>query len=429
MHLALRDSAQSIALRHIFFAERAVAKPAVITSVNAQDFQTIAIIGGGLMGAGIAVTCLFADLDVILIECDDASMAAARNRVSGMLKGAVQRGKLSQLGLEQKFARLHISEDYSAISNADIAIEAVFEDLHVKRAVFKKISDHVKSDTLIATNTSYLDPQEIAIDTEELSRVIGLHFFSPAHIMKLVEIVQTQTTSPTAVATAFSFTRRLHKTGVLSRVCDGFIGNRMLAAYRRQADYLLADGAWPEQIDAAMRAVGLPMGPYELQDLTGLQIAWANRKRQASARDPQERYCDIADRLCDLGRLGQRSGLGWYRYAENSRTPLIDPIVSKVIETIADNAGINRQDFSAKEIQLRLLAILANEGAKIVEQGIAERDADVDVVQISGYGFPRWLGGPLYWASQLGADEVSGILQRVIQQSPNSWVLANRYSA
>ena len=323
-------------------------------------------------------------------------------------------------------ARLSTTDTYAGASDADLAIEAVFEDLDVKRAVFADLAAMMRPDAILATNTSYLDPQLIFAGIPNPERCLGLHFFSPAHVMKLLEIVKTPDTAPEVLATGFALGKRLRKVSVLSGICDGFIGNRMLAAYRREAEYLLADGALPHEVDAAMRAEGLPMGPFELQDLTGLQIAWANRKRQAATRDPAERYEHIADTLCEMDRLGQRSGKGWYRYSEGSRSPERDPEVEALIVDYSAKRGITRRPFSAEEIAQRLLAVLANEGARIVSEGIAERAEDVDMVQLHGYGFPRHRGGPMHLAQSQGWEKTMEIMTLVATESPGSWILATR---
>ncbi len=425
LHLTLRNSEQSVALRHAFFAERLVAKPDAIKNGNVKPFQSIAIVGGGLMGSGIAAACLLAGLEVRMIEVNPQT---GISNVDNLLQSALKRGKIDKAGLQKKMSMLQCSDDYSIAAQCDIAIEAVFEDLAVKQTVFKDLAKHLRSDAIIATNTSYINPLDIAADTDNPSRIVGLHFFSPAHIMKLLEIVRTPHTSTDVLATSFAFAKKLGKTGVLSGICDGFIGNRMLAAYRRQADYLLADGASPLQIDNAMRNYGMPMGPYQLQDLTGLQIGYANRKRLAPTRDPAERYIPIADQLCELERFGQRNGAGWYIYEQGSRQPHNDQKVIDLINEYSRQQNITRQSFDESDIQQRLIAVLANEGARILEEGIAERELDIDMVKIHGYGFPRWRGGPMHAAAQAGDDAIRDALNRVITQSPDSWTLANKYA-
>ncbi|MEQ9695379.1 FAD-dependent oxidoreductase [Shimia sp. SDUM112013] len=423
-HLELRQSAESRALRHAFFAERVVAKPDAIKGAEPRQIDSLVVVGGGLMGAGIATSALNSGLSVTLIERDAEAAATAETRVHGLLEGAVKRGKMTAEAFEARKAAFRAASDYAAAASAPLAIEAVFEDVDVKREVFQKLSAVMDKNAILATNTSYLDPMLIFGGIENQSRCLGLHFFSPAHIMKLLEIVKTPHTSAEVLATGFALGKRLRKVSVLSGICDGFIGNRILAAYRRAADYLLADGALPYQVDAAMRKVGVPMGPYEMQDLTGLQIAWANRKRQAATRDPKERYVTIADQLCEMDRLGQRTGKGWYRYEEGNRTPQRDPEVEDLIVKYSADHGIIRRDFSDEDISGRLLAVMANEGAQIVAEGIAERPADVDMVKIHGYGFPRWRGGPMQYATEIGWQKSQEFMQLVVEESPDSWKIA-----
>ncbi len=429
LHLELRDSDQSVALRHVFFAERAVSKPDAIKDVAANQVEYVTVVGGGLMGAGISAACLNAGFKVHLLEVDNQSANDAKERVSDLLAGALKRGKITQRVFEKQIKSFSCGSDYHAANNTDIAIEAVFEDLAVKKQVFKKLAEHISADAVLATNTSYLDPELIAEGISYPERIVGLHFFSPAHIMKLLEIVRTRTTSAEVLATSFEFAKRLRKVGVLSGVCDGFIGNRILAAYRRQGDYLLADGATPAQVDAAMRAYGMPMGPYELQDLTGLQIGWANRKRQQPDRSPDERYVSIADTLCEQERFGQRAGRGWYRYQANDRTPIVDDEVTQVIKDYSTRQGIVRRSYTEQEIQNSMIAVMANEGMRILDEGIAERASDIDMVKIHGYGFPRWRGGPMHAAQVQGHGTVIKWLNEVDRQSPNSWVIASCFGS
>ncbi|WP_420395313.1 FAD-dependent oxidoreductase [Nioella sp.] len=423
-HLEMRAGAESRALRHAFFAERQVMKPKAIAGATPRELSHVAVVGGGLMGAGIAASCLSAGLRVTLIERSAEEASAAQGRVEGLVAGALKRGKISQSQYESQMTAFTAVDNYAAASGVDLAIEAVFEDLAVKQAVFKELAKHLSLDAILATNTSYLDPRQIFADIPNKARCLGLHFFSPAHVMKLVEIVDTPQTDPDVLATGFQLAKRLRKIAVLSGICDGFIGNRMLSAYRREAEYLLADGALPHEVDAAMRGFGMPMGPFELQDLTGLQIAWANRKRQAETRDPAERYESIADTLCEMGRLGQRSGKGWYAYVEGSRTPQRDPEVEALIVAYSAKRGISRRTYTEKDIRDRLLAVYANEGARIVEEGIAEDFAAVDMVKLHGYGFPRWRGGPMHYAAQVGWAGMARVMAEVAGESPGSWVMA-----
>jgi len=423
-HLELRNSAESRALRHAFFAERQVSKPAAIAGATPRVIQNIAVVGGGLMGAGIATAALNAGLKVTMIERDQVAAQAGRENVKSLLDGALKRGKITPELHKLRLANFSATDNYANAANAELAIEAVFEDVAVKQAVFGQLAAVMADDAILATNTSYLDPALIFDGVKNPWRCIGLHFFSPAHIMKLLEIVKLPDTSAEVLATGFALGKTMRKTPVLSGICDGFIGNRMLAAYRRAADYILADGALPYQVDAAMREFGMPMGPYELQDLTGLQIAWANRKRQAVRRDPSERYIPFGDLLCEQGHLGQRSGRGWYIYSEGSRQPVRDPEVEKMITDYAADLGIVRRNFTAKDIYSRLMAVLANEGAMIIQEGIAEGAAAIDTVQTSGYGFPRWRGGPMQYASETGWQETAKTMQQVAKESAGSWRMA-----
>ncbi|WP_166417670.1 FAD-dependent oxidoreductase [Cochlodiniinecator piscidefendens] len=426
LHLKMRVGVESKALRHAFFAEREVQKPKAIDGAVARDIRHAAIVGGGLMGAGIATAMLGAGLQVTIIERDTAAAAAANARVAGLLEGGLKRGKISQSKFAQQLGQLTCASGYDAASTADLAIEAVFEDIEVKRAVFAELSAIMPQDAILATNTSYIDPEQIFAATHNQSRCVGLHFFSPAHVMKLLEIVRLPSTAPDVLATAVSLGKRMRKVPVLSGICDGFIGNRMLATYRRAADYLLADGALPYEIDAAMRGFGMPMGPYELQDLTGLQISWANRKRLAPMRDPNERYIPVADQLCEMDRFGQRSGKGWYKYEVGNRAPFRDAEVESLILEHSKSEGISRREYTPAQITKRILAVMANEGARIVDEGIAEAESHIDMVQIHGYGFPRWRGGPMHYASEIGWTETHRNMEKVARESPGSWSLAKR---
>lgn len=425
-HLQMRSSAEFRALRHVFMAERQVAKPALIADGKVREVNKVAVVGGGLMGSGIAFSVLLSGFEVALIERNEAGMEMARSSIVSLVDGAKARGKLDAIASEELETRLTISVDDADIIGSNLAIEAVYEDLEVKRDVFRRLADLLDEEAILASNTSYLDPNRFMSGIANPERLLGMHFFSPAHIMKLVEVIVLNETARETLATGFAFVKKLRKTPVLSRVCDGFIGNRILSAYRRQADYLLVDGATPRQIDSAMKDFGMPMGPYEMQDMAGLQIAWQNRKRQDRMRPADMRYVDIGDQLCESGRFGQRSGHGWYRYEKGCRTPIEDPFVISLIERSAAAHGINRQTFKDEEIVKRCLAVMVNEGALLVEEGIAERDLDVDVVEILGYGFPRWRGGPLHYANEIGWAFVAKAMQDVMLQSPNSWDLADR---
>ncbi|MEL6640120.1 MAG: 3-hydroxyacyl-CoA dehydrogenase NAD-binding domain-containing protein [Pseudomonadota bacterium] len=426
LHLQLRGSAESQALRHIFFAERSTAKPAVVDGVRPANFQHVAIVGGGLMGSGIAATCLNAGLSVTTVEQNSDAAVTARQSIVRLLEGGLSRGKMTRDQFESRCASLVTTDNFADAASVDLAIEAVFEDLDLKRSVFAALAQVVRPDAVLATNTSYLDPNEIFAGVPNLGRCLGLHFFSPAHIMKLLEVIRTDETNQETLASAFALAKALRKTPVLAGVCDGFIGNRILTAYRRAAEYLLADGALPHDIDSAMRAFGMALGPFETQDQSGLQIAMANRRRQDETRDPNERYIPILDRLCAMDRLGKRSGAGWYSYAKG-KTPQRDHYVEQLIKDYSAEVGITRRSFREEDIQMQLLTAMANEGARIVEEGIAESDSAVDVVKIAGYGFPRWRGGPMHWAEAQGAKTIQQTLAKMNGASPSSWSVALRY--
>lgn len=397
--LRLRAGEQSTALRHIFFAERSVSKIPAAEGAKPRSLKTVGVIGGGTMGAGIAAACLLAGLGVCLIERDDAACAAASDRIRGTLEGSAKRGLLSADGLAAALERLSVGSDYGALAEADLVIEAVFEDMDVKKTVFAELDRVTRPDAVLASNTSYLDVNEIARATADPSRVIGLHFFSPAHVMKLLELVVTDTAAPDVLATGLALGKALRKITVPAGVCDGFIGNRIMSAYRRECDYMIEDGALPAQVDSAMTAFGFPMGVFAMQDLAGLDIAWAMRKRQAATRPADQRYVEIADRLCEQGRLGRKTGKGWYDYSAD-KSGETDPEVTALIESESARRGITRADFTDEQIIDRILGVMQREGAMILEEGIAQSADAIDVVMVNGYGFPRWKGGPMFMAAQ-----------------------------
>jgi 3-hydroxyacyl-CoA dehydrogenase len=408
----LRNSGQARALRHIFFAEREIAKIPEADAKPAAIAQ-LGVVGGGLMGTGIAVAALLAGLPVTLVERDQAAADLARERALGLLKASVERGKLASSDYDAIVAgRLKTTAAYVDLASADLVIEAAFEDMEVKQAIFRELDKATKPEAVLASNTSYLDVGAIAQITRRPQKVIGLHFFSPAHIMKLLEVVVPQDAAAESVATGFALGRKLGKIAVRAGVCDGFIGNRILSAYRKQAEYLMEDGAAPAEIDAAFRQFGLPMGVFEMQDMAGLDIIWANRKAQASRRDPEERYVRIVDLICERGRFGRKTGSGYYSYA--SKTPAPDDETLAIIAGERRRKGIVSRNFTADEIMDRILLAMINEGARILDEGIALRSSDIDVVLVNGYGFPRWRGGPMFMADELGSAEV---LRRIEAQA------------
>lgn len=394
LFLDLKADPQSLALRHIFFAERATTKIPTIKGITPNPITQIGVIGGGTMGAGIAAACLLSGLSVTMVERDDAALSLGMTRTKDVLADSLKRGLISQDKHDAMVANFSGALDYTALATADLVIEAVFEDMDVKKAVFEALDQACKPDAILATNTSYLDVDLIAQSVTDPSRVIGLHFFSPAHIMKLLELVIPKSASSKTIATGVALGKRLGKITVPAGVCDGFIGNRIMSAYRRTCDYQIEDGALPETVDAAMREFGFAMGIYEMQDLAGLDISWAMRKRRATTRDPQERYVDIADKLCELGRFGRKTEAGWYRYEDGKAS--MDPDVTALILDASKRNGITRQTISKDEIMALILETMRTESAAILAEGIAESANDIDVVMVNGYGFPRWKGGPLF---------------------------------
>lgn len=392
--LKLRGSAEAAALRHIFFAERNTASSIRSLGAEPVDLAHVGVIGGGTMGAGIATALLLASSSVILIERDEAATEAARRRIAETLGASAARGAIAQTDIEPMLARLTTATDYASLGACHLIIEAVFEDLAVKAEVFNRLEDVVQPGTILATNTSYLDVDRIAAGTRHPENVLGLHFFSPAHVMKLLEIVRGKESGPVALATGLALAKRLKKIPVVAGVCDGFIGNRIMSAYRRDCEFMLEEGALPQDIDAAMRGFGFAMGIYEVQDLSGLDIAWAMRKRRAATRPPEERYSRISDRLCEAGRLGRKTGAGFYDYSAGK--PMPSPFVEVVILEESAARGFTRRSFTPEEIMERILTVMRAEGEAILAEGIAESASDIDVVMITGYGFPRHRGGPMF---------------------------------
>ncbi|MBN3792456.1 3-hydroxyacyl-CoA dehydrogenase, partial [Burkholderia sp. Ac-20353] len=379
------------------------------------------VVGGGTMGAGIAVAALDAGLPVTMIERDDAALARGRAHVGKVYDGLVAKGRMTPAAHAERLARLNGSTSYDALAQADVVIEAVFEDLAVKQAVFAELARVCKPGAVLATNTSYLDIDQIAASIDRPSDVIGLHFFSPANIMKLLEIVVPARVSPEVVATAFALAKQLKKTPVRAGVCDGFIGNRILAVYRTAADYLMEDGASPYQIDRAVREFGFPMGPFQVVDLAGGDIGWASRKRRAPTRNPRARYVGISDRLCERGWFGQKTGRGYYLYPDGARSGMPDPEVEAIVADERAKSGVTPRTFTDDEILRRYLAAMINEGANVVHEKIALRPLDVDAVFLHGYGFPRYRGGPMHYADTIGLANVLADIRAFAKEDPLFW--------
>jgi 3-hydroxyacyl-CoA dehydrogenase len=378
-----------------------------------RPVRHVGVVGGGTMGAGIAVALLQAGLTMTLVERDDAALQAGGQRIRTVFDGMVTKGRLTAEEAGQMLGRLRPSTALADLAPVDLAIEAVYEDMAVKLGVLAELDRHCRPGAILATNTSYLDVNAMAEAISRPADVIGLHFFSPAHVMRLLEVVLTDHVAPDVVATALDLAQRLRKVAVCARVCDGFIGNRILAVYRAAADHMVEDGASPYEIDAMARAFGFPMGPYEVSDLAGGDIGWATRKRRAATRDPRARYVAIADRLCENGWFGQKTGRGWYRYAPGSRQGTPCPDVMAIIEAERGKAGITPRRFTEAEMQTRYLCAMVNEGLRVVGEGIALQPSDVDVVMAHGYGFPKDKGGPMAWADTQGLETVLAHIGRL----------------
>lgn len=407
--LELRSSAQAAALRHAFFAERAAPRPPELAGVVPHDIRSAAVIGGGTMGAGIAAALRDAGLPVVLVERDKAAVERGLANMRSIFEGLAKRGRITPEVATERMAGVVGTDDYGLLADTDLVIEAVFEDLAIKRAVFARLSEVCRPDAVLATNTSYLDPGQINQDLAKPERFLGLHFFSPAHVMKLLEIVPTKTTAPEVLATGFALARLLGKIPVRAGICDGFIGNRILKVTRAQSERLLLSGATPATVDAALRAFGLPMGPFEAQDLGGLDIAAFQRKAARERGDLP--FAPIADRLCAIERFGQKSGGGWYDYQPGNRTPQPSDTVAAIIAEEA--VGQTQRAWDEASIADAVILPMVNEATRILDEGVAVRAADIDLVKIHGYGFPRWRGGPMQYAEARGLDAVVAVLDRL----------------
>ena len=415
--LRLVASDQSKAQRHAFFAEREVTKiPDVPKETPARAVARGAVIGCGTMGGGIAMNFANANIPVTLFDVSQDALEKGLGIIRQNYAATVAKGRLSQEEMDTRLDLISTTLDYADLRQADVVIEAVFEEMELKKEVFGQLDAACKPEAVLATNTSTLDVNEIAAATSRPGQVIGTHFFSPANVMQLMENVRGDRTSAETIATIMRLSKTLGKVGVLVGVCDGFVGNRMLYAYRRQADFLLEEGALPQQIDKVLYDFGMPMGPYAMGDLAGLDVGWRIRTRQAATRPPHVRYSTVADRVCELGRFGQKTGAGWFRYAPGSRTPIADTEIEQLVVSISAERGITRREISDQEILERCLYPLVNEGAKILEEGVALRASDVDIVWLYGYGFPRYRGGPMFWADLVGVKTIYDVMSRLYDQ-------------
>ena len=412
LFMQLIVSPESRALRHAFFGERAASKiPDVPGDTPTRKVDSVAVIGAGTMGGGIAMNFLNAGVPVTLLETKQEALDRGVATIRKNYEGTVKRGKLTAEKLESRMALLKPTLSYDDVKAADLVIEAVFEEMGVKESVFRKLDQVAKPGAILASNTSTLDVNKIAGFTKRPQDVVGMHFFSPANVMKLLEVVRGAKTAKDVLATVMQAAKKIRKTAVVSGVCDGFIGNRMVEQYLRQALFLLEEGASPQQVDAAMEKFGFAMGPFRMSDLAGNDIGWAIRKRRYQEK-PNVIYSRIADRLCELGRFGQKTGTGWYRYESGRRDALPDPVVDEVIAAYRKEKGITPRRLGHDEIVERCVLALVNEGARILEEGIASRASDIDMVYLTGYGFPVHRGGPMLYADMTGLYNVVRTMER-----------------
>lgn len=403
----------SKSLRHAFFAERAASKVKdVPDDTPVREIRSAAVIGAGTMGGGIAMNFVNVGIPVKVLEVSQEAIDRGFGIIRKNYAATVTKGRLTQEAMDKRMGLLTGVNSYDDLKDVDIIVEAVFEQMDVKQEVFRKIDAVAKPGAILATNTSTLDIDQIAAVTKRPQDVIGLHFFSPANVMRLLEIVRGAKTAKDVIATSMKLARTIKKVGVLVGVCDGFVGNRMVHAYFREAGFLLEEGALPQQVDRVLEDFGFAMGPFRVGDLAGLDIGWAIRKRQAATRDPNERYTKIGDLICERGRFGQKTGAGYYKYEAGNRKPIPDPEIEALIVQASKDAGIPRREISDQEILERCLYQLVNTGAKILEEGIAQRASDIDIVYLFGYGYPRFRGGPMFTADLIGLPKVLEAVQR-----------------
>jgi 3-hydroxyacyl-CoA dehydrogenase len=405
------QSPQSAALRHMFFAEREAARVQGLSKdMPLRDVNRVGVIGAGTMGSGIAMNFANAGMQVALLEVSDEALGKGLGIIDRNYQGGVKRGKMSEEQALEYRGRITGTTDYESLSDADLVIEAVFENLELKQEVFGKLDAVCRQGAILATNTSYQNVDRIAAATKRPQDVIGLHFFSPAHIMKLLEVVRAEKTADDVLATCMALAKKIRKTPVVSGVCYGFIGNRMLGHYAREAQLCVIEGATPEQVDAVMEEWGMAMGPLAVFDLAGLDVGFKARQGLPEAERGDPRAFRVADALVEMNRLGQKTGAGFYRYDPDTRKRSSDPVVLTLIEREAAELGVTRGDIDADEIVDRLLFALVNEGMNILDEGIAQRPGDIDVVYVYGYGFPAWRGGPMHYADSVG---LANVLERV----------------
>ncbi|GGH59090.1 3-hydroxyacyl-CoA dehydrogenase [Comamonas phosphati] len=410
--MQLMMTPESRSLRHLFMAERAASKIADVPGdTPVREIKTVGVIGAGTMGGGISMNFLNAGIPVTLLETKQEALDRGVATIRKNYEAQVKKGKLKQEKYEERMALLSTTLSYGDLKNADLIIEAVFEEIGVKEQVFKQLDEVAKQGAILASNTSTLDVDRIASFTKRPQDVVGMHFFSPANVMKLLEVVRGKETAKDVLATVMQIAKKIKKTAVVSGVCDGFIGNRMIEQYSRQAGFLIDEGATPQQVDKAIEKFGFAMGPFRMGDLAGNDIGWAIRKRRA-IETPDMKYSATADRLCELGRFGQKTGAGWYDYQAGKRDAIPSRLVEEMIEQYRKDKGITPRKISDEEIVQRLVFALVNEGAHILEDGIAGKSGDIDMVYLTGYGFPIWRGGPMHYAGEVGLFNVVQAMNR-----------------
>ena len=412
LFIGLMMTPECKALRHAFFGERAAGKiPDVLEDTPLRQIGRIAVIGAGTMGGGITMNFLNAGIPVVMLEMKQDALDRGVATIRKNYEAQVKKGKLKQDKLDARLALLTTTLDYADLANADLVIEAVFEEMGVKEKVFRQLDAVMKPGAILASNTSTLDVNAIAAFTRRPQDVIGTHFFSPAHVMKLLEVVRGEKTAKDVLATVMALAKKIRKTAVVSGVCDGFIGNRMIEQYGRQGGFLLEEGCTPQQVDKAIETWGMAMGPFRMGDLAGNDIGWAIRKRRYVEK-PGMRYSKTADLLCEMGRYGQKTGAGWYDYQPGKRDAMPSEVVEKMIEDHRTALGIAPRRISDEEIVHRLVYSLVNEAARILEEGIASKASDIDMVYLTGYGFPLYRGGPMCYADQQGLFNVVQTMKR-----------------
>lgn len=413
---ATQDSAQAerdTAAEYVRRAtQEAASLPDIPDDIPLRNIERVAIIGAGTMGGGIAMALANVGIPVTLIDSSEAGLSAGLRRVCDNYAGSVSRGRLDRAEMDRRLARIQGSIDLTQANGADLVIEAVFEDLELKQKIFKTLDAVCKPGAILATNTSGLDVDAIAAVTRRPRDVVGAHFFSPAHVQRLLEVVRTRDTAPDVIATLMELGRRMGKTAVLARVYPGFIGNALFRQYTREAHFLVEEGALPHEVDQALKGFGYAMGIFAVHDMAGNDVGYQTRKAQMATRAQDRRWNDLIMKLTDMGRLGQKSGAGWYRYEPGSREPQRDPEVERFIIEESGRLGIKRRPIGPEEILKRCLYGMVNEGARLLEQGIALRPSDIDIVYVTGYGFPAHRGGPMYYADHIGLANVYADIER-----------------